>query len=467
MELTQFGYVILPLCALLCVSPQFLLQTVFLASVFGAAAALIIGSLGLPPAIPPAVVFMLFVTLQYALGARFPGEREAWKLLEPLAVTVAYALASSLIVPRALRGLFDVWPQKVGPSDAFAIPLGPSASNATQDMYLISNVVFLVMAVAYLTRSKVDFTRLVNAYYASGFVAVGISLWQLANRVAGIPFPDDFFYSNPGWTIFPAQVLNGVPRINGPFSEPAALAFYLTGIVFSTCWTLVRGHRSRLATYLLPCALVALMLSTSTTGYVAMLLGGAVLLLYALFGSVPAVRMRILTFGVPLLAIGLIAMAAATVLDPQLGRSVAMVTQETLNKDQGSSFQDRTTLDYDSMALLLPSYGFGAGWGSERASSLIPGLLANLGIYGIVPLIWFVWRLTGSVRRLRDVPISPGRRLTIDAMSGSLVGTLTAAALSAPAITNLDFYLCLAVLMACVARIDFERVNGLADGGVA
>lgn len=466
MAVTQFGYVILPLCALFCLSPGVLLQAVFVASVFGAAAALIVGSLGLPPAIPPAVVFMAFVALQYGLGARFPAEREAWRLVEPLAIAVAYALAGSLVLPRLFAGSFHVWPQKVGP-ESFAVLLAPSSSNTTQDMYLLSNVVFLAMAMLYLTRSKVDFTRLVQSYFVSGYLVVGISLWQLASRVAGAPFPDSFFYSNPGWVIFTAQALNGVPRINGPFSEPAALAFYLTGIVFSTTWILVRGHRSRLATFLLPAALLGLLLSTSTTGYVALALGGAALLAYAAFGGAAGDSRRILAFGIPLLALAVVAMLGVVSLDPKLGHSIAMVTQQTLNKSEGSSFQDRTSLDYDSLAVLIPSYGFGAGWGSERSSSLIPGLLANLGFFGMAPLIWFGWRLTRSVMQLRRVAMSAGRRLTIDAMSASLVGTLTAAALSSPTISNLDFYLCLAVLLACVARIHHEAAHGIADGGVA
>ena len=50
----------------------------------------------------------------------------------------------------------------------------------------------------------------------------------------------------------------------------------------------------------------------------------------------------------------------------------------------------------------------------------------------------------------------PGRLLVIDAMVGALAGTLAAAVVSAPTISNVDFYVLLGVLVGSVAQV--ERV---------
>ena len=44
-----------------------------------------------------------------------------------------------------------------------------------------------------------------------------------------MPFPYDIIQSNTGWAVV-RQTIGSVPRMQGPFSEPSALAGYMTGI---------------------------------------------------------------------------------------------------------------------------------------------------------------------------------------------------------------------------------------------
>ncbi len=337
MELTQFGVLLLPLCAWYCLKPLKLLQLSLLASVFGAAAALVVAGLGLPPGLPPAVVFIAYVLLQYALGVRYPGERAVLRLLEPMGILVLYALMTSVILPRAFAGQFEVWPQKVDSAFAFPIILGPTKANYTQDLYLISNAAVTALAALFVTRSDVDTRRLLDVYWGGAVVVGVVCLWQIANRMGGVFFPESFFYSNPGWVIFRGQEFGGVLRTNGPFSEPAGLAFYMSGIIWSCGWVLVRGHRSRFALFLLPAAILVLSLSTSTTGYVVLGGGGAILLLYALTVAPPALAGRILKYGVPFVVLLVMGVLAAASLDTGFARSLNEVVEQTLSKSQGGS----------------------------------------------------------------------------------------------------------------------------------
>jgi hypothetical protein len=92
------------------------------------------------------------------------------------------------------------------------------------------------------------------------------------------------------------------------------------------------------------------------------------------------------------------------------------------------------------------------GWGSDRSSSLGPGLCAAIGVWGILGLLWFsvgIFRHVAIAHRLAD----DGSRAVMHGCSAGLLGTLTATMLSGPTLTSPDFYLLLALLVATAARV--------------
>ncbi len=454
MQLTLFGYFLLPICAAAILQPGWQLQLVLLASAFGAASPVALGGLGLPPGVIPACLFLAYVALQFLLGARFPASGRAWRTLEPFLLAALYALVTAVLVPRLLAGSFTVWPQKLTPPFDLPVPIYPSMSNVTQTFYLLIDTAVLAGVALHLGRSHLDLLRVLHAYLACGYLVVAICAWQLASKLTGIWYPEAFLYSNPGWAILPGQMVGTVPRINGPFSEPAALAFYLSGLVFCCAWLVLRGHRSRAALGLLPLALLALVFSTSTTGFVALGVGGAGLIVYGLTRAPRRVAMRIFLMAVPLAAAGVAAGLFVSSMSSQIEDSIAVVTRQSLRKADSDSFINRTGLDLDSLAVLWPTYGFGAGWGSVRASSLGPGLLANLGVFGAALLAWFAVRLVRQVGRARRLASSAGQLKVLDGLSAGVVGHLTAAFISAPALNAPDFYVLLGTLIACAARAE-------------
>jgi hypothetical protein len=247
-----------------------------------------------------------------------------------------------------------------------------------------------------------------------------------------------------------------VPRTNGPFSEPAALAAYLGGVIYACTWVLLRGHKSRVAQLVLPASVIILFMCTSTTGYVVIAVGAGLLLLYGTTRAPRRVAARLFAVGIPLLALSFLGLLMLIAMQPKVGDSVQEVLTETLNKSQSSSYDDRTSTDTDSLWVVVSSFGLGAGFGSVRASSLGPGLLANLGVVGVAPLIWFGLRVTRRLTRARAATADPGKLLVIDAFSGHAVGMLVSAGVSSPMITGIDFFLMLAVLLGCTARIEHE-----------
>ena len=451
MPVTLLGLAVIPLCLAFSLQPIRLLQLLLLVSAFEAAAILILGGFGVQPNLLPAVLFTAFVLLQLLLGVRYSGEQEVWRAVLPFLLVTVWALAGAMVLPRLFAGEVLVWPQKPEPPFT-AVPLAPSPANVTQSLYIVIDCVVLVTSALFLSQARLNPERILNAYLASGYVAVGVSVWQLASKVAGVPFPEALFYSNPGWAILSSQGIGGVPRISGPFSEPSALASYLSGIVCCTGWMALHGHPGRNVRVLLALGLGTILLSTSTTGFGVLAMLAVGLPTYAMLRGSSRLLSRLLAVGFALVAAAGFGALVASALLPGVASGVEDVIAATLSKQESASYQERTSTDTDSLAVLLPTYGLGVGWGSNRSSSLLPGLLASLGVYGTLGVVWFAVGVARQARRARRLARGADLR-AIDGATGAVAGSVAAALLSGPSITSAVFYLLLGILIGTSARL--------------
>jgi hypothetical protein len=457
MEITALGFILLPLTLILIPRPSSLLQITFLASAFGGAVPFIVPFGGerfaLPPDFLPGIVFIAVVGLDYMSRNLREIEGDVVRTIFPMIVFVAIALAGAAILPRLFMGEFRVWPQRPGFFNS-AILLAPNAGNVTQCLYLIVDTSFLVLAALYVSRTYVRSMTIVHAYLASGYLVVALTLWQFASKLTGIYYPEHFLYSNPRWAILTNQAVGNVHRINGPFVEPAALATYLSGVAFACLWLLLRGHGSIWIRMLFLLSLLAILLSTSTTGIIIVtLVIPAILLRYAIRRESRFLGVALAGVVGGVLAIGIITYLSFPSFFFKIQMAMSTIIDATLNKSGSISYVDRTTIDLDSLSILVPSLGFGAGWGSVRSSSLIPGVLGNSGIPGLVLLCWFARRLMGLVAKARQTAATGESSIAMNAMLGSVVGTLCAALISGPFIEEIDFFLRLAIVIGCAARI--------------
>jgi len=132
------------------------------------------------------------------------------------------------------------------------------------------------------------------------------------------------------------------------------------------------------------------------------------------------------------------------------------VVVSTLSKGDSQSYEERSGLDAAAVATVGQTDGLGVGWGSFRASSLIPGLLANAGVFGVAMVLWLAWRIAVLVNRAgRSARGHPGR-IVVDGFIAALCGQLAAACLSAPTIGSLAFFLQLGCATGAAARMAAE-----------
>jgi hypothetical protein len=464
MRLTTLGLALMPLTLIWVVNPVRLLQLAFVTAVFEAGAAMVIGAFGLPTALVPGLMFITFIVAQYALGMRYPAEAVVFWALTPLLALLGYALLSVVVLPDAFAGTIMVAPQKNDPLQPGFVPLAFSAGNITQPLYLAMNAVVATATALFLTRSAIPYRSIMSAYLLGGYVVVGLAFWQFVSRTTGLPFPSEILYSNPSWAIVD-QTMGSVPRIQGPFSEPAGLAFYLSGLCFCCLWLTAHGHRMMHMTWLLALAILAMLLSTSTTGILTLAVGlPLILAVTAARADARALGRLGKTCGLLMLG-GLLALTPVLIMKPALLNAVSSVVDATLTKGDSASFSERTATDLAALDTVNATYGLGVGWGSFRSSSLLPGLVANAGVFGVVAVLWLGLRTTQLVlRRKAAVRDHPGR-LLVDGFSAALCGQFTAALFSAPTIASLAFFLQLGCVIGVSARMSIESCP-LDSGGV-
>jgi hypothetical protein len=452
--ITGLGVIFLPLCLLFVNKPARLLDMVFIGSAFAAAAVLVLGGFGVAPGLLPSAFFVGFVILKTLFGTRYPAERLVLTVFLPFILVTAWALISSLLMPRFFQSEILVWPQKAA-TFMVLTPLSPNSGNYTQDAYFTSAAALAISAGIYLTRADFDLRRLLDMYFISGLMVVFISLWQFAGNTVGIWFPTNFFLSNPGWALLSNESVGSLIRITGPFSEPSALASYLCGTVGGSGWMILNGHGGMLPRITLAAAAFVVLLSTSTTGYAALLIMASALAAYTMLMGSPGLRKRVIIGFAAIAVFGVACVITVPVIAPGVAKTVATITDDTLNKQSSSSYNDRTGTDRDSVHEAWESYGLGVGWGSNRSSSLIPGLLAGVGAVGVVGLLWFAIAVTLHVSAAHRLA-ADGTRAIMHGCTGAILGMLSAAVLSDPTITSPDFFLLVALLIATAARVRYE-----------
>jgi hypothetical protein len=425
------------------------------AGIFEAAAALTFGSFGIQPVLVPAITFLLYFMLQVALGANFPGHGRVWHMLLPFVIVVVWAIVSSFLMPWWFEGRAYVWPQKSLPPFIIAA-LAPNAANLNQDFYLIMNCLLTIIMSCFFASRQMPLVAYLQAYLLSGVISGLIAVWQFANRIAGIPFPDSLFYSNPGWAILTEQSLGAVPRINGTFSEPSALASYMGEVVFATGWLLLRGNRDWPIKALFIFSLLIMFLSTSTTGFAMLAIAAFGVVILAVMTRSEKMIASIWKISLPLVAIGVGVAIFAGIFMSDLSKNIQDVYNITINKQQSSSYEERTGADLDSLIATLDTYGLGVGWGSNRSSSLLPGLLAAVGVPGVCGLLWFAIKIGWQVRSTYKVA-SDSQRFVIDGCCGAVVGFLLSGFISGPTITSVTFFYLLSLLIGSLCQVSLLK----------
>ena len=200
-------------------------------------------------------------------------------------------------------------------------------------------------------------------------------------------------------------------------------------------------------------AVVALLLSTSSTGYVG--LGVIAAWRVATNLLLPMLHGRLSTKQVVLTISGLAVVAAAIALSPDLRD---LIQKMVLEKDQSTSYEERTASNSDALRLAVSTLGLGVGLGSNRASGFVQSLVSTVGVWGVG---LFALLLVLLLRRPRDAgaTVAAWHR----GLGAALLGLLAAKCLSSPDLSTPTMWALMAALVAVHAAADVVPAEVMTD----
>jgi hypothetical protein len=381
-----------------------LLSMVLFLSIFQAASGLNFGDLGVAPWILTLVGGLLFKLVKGNTAPSFiPGINTVAVRL--LLIFVCYAIMSGLVYPFLFRGV-----TVISSHNSSLSPLAWGTANVAQICYLLAAVVVFLMA---LLSSREIISTALDWYVRGCVVASFFAMYQLASAVVHIPYPTAILDSNPRYVVYPAYMINGMWRLSSTFTEASAMAGYLSAGIVLHGWDVLTRPLRWSSSFSLALMIISLLLTLSSTGYLSLiliLLAGGALSLRSLFQSRSLSRVKAILLLLAAFSSGIVLMTtnAPATIDK-------VIHSVLLDKENSSSYRDRTASNYAAMETARQTYYMGAGWGSVRCSSLGSGLLATVGAAGVLLFCAFLFSLI--------LPLFSPRRLG-NVYEKSLLGTL-------------------------------------------
>ena len=361
-----------------------MLPVLLFLSVFQAAAVVLVGSGSHGVGIMPVHLAFLLLVAQQIFGRQRlapPPSLRQRELNAILLLFASYAILSAVFCPLFFSGI-PVRNPRVG-----SVPLTWSSYNETQSAYLLLGMcVYLISA---RRRSPPELDNCLKWYLAGSTMAALFAIYQYISFVFKIPFPTEILHSNTLHTIFEAyQSEGGFTRVSSTFSEASAAAACFSVAVALALSKLFWGKRSRRLVASLALLVTALILTRSTTGYIALgfLVVGAASFYFRKMGAAEKLRRFRLGF-----AVSAVLISGALLIFPDSRASIRSLLDAVLfTKGQSSSYAERQGWNEAAFRAALSTYGFGAGWGSLRASSFLANMLGTVGVPGLFLFAGFI-----------------------------------------------------------------------------
>ncbi len=364
--------------------------TLVVATLFGSAAAILIGMANIPPA-HLLLAFLAATTLTRRLetarairAISFP-EPGFW-----LMCLVIYGLISGVVMPRLLAGTMPIFP--LGTSEyadtGSTVPLGPVSSNLTQGIYLVGDFACFVMIVA-VASTQAGFATIASALVAYAVGNVLFAFVDLGTYATGTQWLLDFI-RNAQYALHVEEQISGLKRIVGSFTEASAFASStLASLGFTgTLW--LCGRRPALTGALALASLVLVVLSTSSTGLagtppVLLILYATALMRLGVHPSRPFSSAAVMC--APLLVLAVI---LAAQLDEEASKPIRDYLDALIfSKSTTDSGITRNSWNTIALRNFFDSYGLGVGLGTVRTSSFPIALLSNVGVPGTIFYLLF------------------------------------------------------------------------------
>lgn len=411
-----------------------LLSIILFLSIFQAASAINLGDMGIAPWIVALALGLLFKLAKYRTAPLVMTNVNS-TAIRLLFAFVGYATFSGLVFPILFSGVLAQ-----GSHDSSPAPLTLSIANIAQICYLLTAVTVFGVA---LFSTREALSSALDWYIRGCVVTSFFAVYQLVNAVTGVPYPSALLYSNPRYVIYPAYMIDGMWRLSSTFTEASSLAGHLSVGIALLGWKVVTHPLRWQSSLGLLLMVLTLLLTLSSTGYLSMiviLLVGGALTMRVIF------LRRSLARAKAILLLSVLLAGIVTLLISNVAVTVNKAVHSVLlDKEDSLSYRERTASNRSAMETSRQTYYMGAGWGSVRCSSLGPGLMATVGVIGVVLFCAFLISLT------RPLFVPGYKSQQGDIYEMSLLGTLVILAAMMVASNEPDQPILWVLFAACAA----------------
>lgn len=354
-------------------------------TVFGGAAAIMIGAAGIQPG-HLFVGFLALATLSYrekmkvAMNAMAFPQPAFW-----LICLLTYGVITGFFAPRLWAQTMNIIPlgSSEYPDTGGAVPLGPVSSNLTQAIYNTANIVTFVMVVA-MASTATGFRTATAAVLAFSSANLFFSIADLVTY--GTSLQELFSYiRNAPYAFHDEAVMAGVKRVVGSWPEASTFAGVSLGVIGFTGTMRICGRYSRLTGFLFLLTSIMVIRSTSSAGLFGLPVCLAILYMTCLFRCGGQSGTRI-SAGIVLFApIIVILIGMMIVMNDEIFHQLyAYFDLLLFSKATSASGIERGMWNTYGWNNFIESYGLGVGLGTSRTSSFIIALLSNVGLPGVI-----------------------------------------------------------------------------------
>jgi hypothetical protein len=445
------------LLALLCIrfGPGLSVYVLPIMTLLGAAAAVILLFLG-GASLPPAHLLLGLLSADLVLRRRYLAVAlESLRFPRPgfwLMITVLYGVGAAIIMPRLFASATNVF--AIGRTGEVGrivlLPLAPVSGNITQSIYLIGDLLCYTLFFAYAAGHHTAPQRFGRAIVACAIANIFFGVLDYITFYTNTTELLQFI-RNANYSMLHEAELGGFKRMVGSFAEASAYgatSLWLFAFV-GKLW--LSGIHPRLTGSIAALTVIALALSTSTTGYVGfacfVMLEYIASLIRLLRGGTTRQTLIFVTV-CPLVAI---AAALAATLHQPTWSTIQDIAQITLfEKVDSESGVERSTWNRQALLNVIETAGLGVGVGSTRTSSWLLAVPASLGIIGSLTYFGFVASILLHKSRRRFASREEDEAAAVrGAARSACLAQLLAASIGAPfPDLGLPFFMCAAASVA-------------------
>lgn len=363
---------------------------------FGMFAAVAIGGLSLVLANLLAILTIGALILQWfgGRGARRPLSIPAAGIF--LVVFAAYSLFSAFVLVRIFQGQFLVFPMNVTYKSTLVsiffpstmVPLRPTKSNIAQSFYILLSSGFFLATVFVLRRKGARFAETGLAWAAGINATLGLLDFLGLDNLLSAVRTADYSLANHHTVAGMARIIGGYSEASAFGASSAALAAY-----FAMAFLIGRsGRDGLLALVNLACAVLAL----SSTAFVAIGVGGVVIVLHARTFLARSLSRRAAHLFVIAIAGIVIGLCLLIMLTPFPALFSDLVDRLIFSKQDSLSGMERAAWASAGFDAFSRTWGLGAGAGSLRGSGLASVLLGSVGLPGMLAFLGFLFFAIGK-----------------------------------------------------------------------